>query len=104
MKTRTRTVVNLIYDERWRQVHDEGWTAEHDDTHSDGAMAVIAAALAVNGTDAMVVDPLERTSLIKGDTRDSWGLIEKHSGDRVRQLVIAGALIVAEIEREMRAT
>lgn len=30
----------------------------------------------------------------------AWALVEKTRGDRVRQLVVAGALIAAEIDRE----
>lgn len=33
---------------------------------------------------------------------DLWGLLRKHQRDRIRQLVIAGALIAAEIDRMQR--
>jgi hypothetical protein len=72
------------------------WSADHDDQHTDGSLAVVAATIAVAGTDAKVVDPLDR-----GSDNDCWGLIKKHH-DRLRQLTIAGALIAAEIDREIR--
>ncbi len=88
------TGASLIAAERER--HSGSWTSEHDDGHTDGSLAVIAATIAVDGTDAKVVDPLDR-----GSGHDPWGLISKHH-DRLRQLTIAGALIAAEIDREIR--
>lgn len=73
----------LIAAERQRQISEEGWTPEHDDEHGDGYLAVAAAHLC------------QRTS-------DRWGLYAKHQHDRQRQLVIAGALIAAEIDRLAR--
>lgn len=89
-----REAVRLIAAERDRQVKEEGWTPEHDQGHRYGDLAVVAASLAVAGTDARVEDPLQR-----GSDDDPWGLIAKHGRDPVRRLVIAAALIVAEIER-----
>jgi hypothetical protein len=100
-----RRGIDLIAGERRHQVESEGWTPEHDDGHRYGDLAVIAAALAVDGTDATVKDPVGR---IHEDGLDTWGLIAKHGylgsrPDRVRTLVIAGALIAAEIDRHLRA-
>lgn len=82
--------IDLIAGERGKQITK--WGSDHDDSHTDGSLAVVAATIAVAGTDAKVVDPLER-----GD----WGLLNKHP-DRLRQLTIAGALIAAELDREIR--
>lgn len=72
--------------ERQRQVDAEGWTPAHDDQHTCGELAVLAAIYAVMHADAVVVsDP----------HLDSW---IKPQGTR-RNLVRAGALILAEIER-----
>lgn len=80
----------LIAAERARQVCAAGWTPEHDqDHHGQGELALHAAELALAGTDW--------ESPLVGD--DDWGLVAKHAGDRQRQLVIAGALIAAEIDR-----
>ena len=90
------TGVELIAAERRRQVEEEGWTPEHDATHDCGELAIAAAELAVDGTDAEV------------DSRDfdadMWRLVAKHgcngtAPDNIRALVIAGALIAAEIDR-----
>lgn len=93
--------IDLIRAERQHQVEQEGWTEVHDDQHDNMEMATAAAcyAVAATGLDNYVVD---------GEYgEDAWpwhkdtDKREKH--DRLRCLVIAGALIVAEIERLQRA-
>ena len=86
-----RQVLNAIGDERLRQLTQECWTTEHDDEHTDGALAVVAAQLAVDGTD-------ETVSTVT-HTEDRFELVRKHRSDRRRQLIIAASLLVAEIER-----
>lgn len=96
--------IDLIAAERQRQVTEEGYDAAHDDDrygHSGGEIAQAAAAYALGG------------GLITNITRDreisiwptAWGPEEDtvKRKPRIRQLVIAGALIVAEIERLQRA-
>ena len=73
----------LIAAERQRQVSEEGWTPEHDDEHIDGYLAIAAAHLCCGFS-------------------DRWGLYDKHRHNRQRQLVIAGALIAAELDRLAR--
>jgi len=76
--------------ERRRQVEAEGWTPEHDDQHSNGEMARAASCYITNK---------ERRHLptvpLKWPWSDAWW---KPDGYR-RNLVKAGALILAEIER-----
>lgn len=76
------------------------WGDAHDDRHSvDQLLPLNAALLAVQRTGGMIVGDES------GDEfPDDWGLVEKHKNDRRRQLVIAGALIAAEIDRLDRAT
>ncbi len=38
-----KTGVELIAEERKRQVEEEGWTAEHDAAHTEGDLAMAAA-------------------------------------------------------------
>ena len=83
---------NDVMTERLRQIEAEGWTPEHDDEHTFGELVQAAADLCVDGTDFRVVD-------MDGERMIGWGLTERHKDDRRRQLVIAGALILAEIER-----
>lgn len=89
--------VSLIAAERKRQVEKEGWDATHDDTHVRGEMAITAACYAVEGTAAVVtVDGCEAWPWGSCDDKRNW-----HGP--VRRLVIAGALIAAEIDRLSRA-
>jgi len=83
--------------ERRRQVFEEGRTAEHDDGHTHAELAIAAAELLTDGTDAKVDHP---------EGFDRWGLVEKHGFKatggalgRMRALAIAGALVAAEIDR-----
>lgn len=94
-----KTGIELIAQERAAQVSREGWTPEHDDEHSAGEMAQAAACYAAvaceqaKGEDGPFVhDP----SLWPWDA--SWFKPK----DQLRNLVRAGALIAAEIDRVQR--
>jgi len=96
IEDREKSGVELIDVERARQMRVEGWTLEHDDEHDDGSLAAAASCLAAEGTDAEFIWPGYELSWIKV-------LRDKHAtSDRMRQLVIAGALIAAEIDRLRR--
>jgi hypothetical protein len=84
--------IALIAAERERQITEKSWTPENDDTHNRGDLAKAAAACILNDQYGAVFNTPQ------------WGLrlAEKHRGDRVRQLVIAGALVAAEIDRLQR--
>jgi hypothetical protein len=41
-----RGAIELIIDERVRQVNAEGFTAVHDDAHTDGELAAVASCCA----------------------------------------------------------
>jgi len=82
--------------ERRRQIEAEGWTPEHDDEHDNGEMADAAACYAA----------CSETHSAKGHPPLSWPWSPdwwKPSADPRRNLVKAGALILAEIERLDRA-
>src|SRR5690606_20089412 len=82
--------------ERRRQIIN-GWGPEHDDEHADGMLAKVAASLAVEHTDARIVDP----NTAGEDFGDPWSLLARNT-DAIRRLEIAGALIAAEIDRLLR--
>jgi hypothetical protein len=90
--------VKAIEIERHRQLTEEGWTAEHDDReHSSGALCDAAACYALYHVEQAPF----RARVIK----DFWPWARawwKPSRDPVRNLVKAGALIAAEIERLQR--
>lgn len=81
--------IALIAAERRRQIADEGWTPTHDDGHTTGQLARAAACYALQHT---------RVSgrAIRWPWHREWW---KPSADPIRNLVKAGALIAAEIER-----
>ena len=90
----------LIARERERQVSAEGWTPEHDDQHTQCELiqAAIGYAAYVGYVATEGEDPMD--PLIDWPWEDNaW----KPSGDPVRNLVKAGALIAAEIDRLLRA-
>lgn len=79
--------------ERREQITREGWTPEHDDTHSNGALAAAAACYARG---EIIVDAGKQMLW-------PWHPRWWKPGNRRRELVKAGALILAEIERLDRA-
>jgi len=103
MNMDTEEAVNLIFKERSRQVLDEGWTRQHDDEHEKGELAMAAACYAA--PEKVFVERRE-FAICSPDYLDAWpwdkewDKRDKH--DRQRRLVIAGALIVAELERLSR--
>ena len=104
--------VDLIAAERIRQVEKEQWTADHDDSHDDSSLAVAAACYASPfRLSALVPVPCgcrEADCPHEPFGKNAWRVVEpfgepvKHTGDRIRQLAIAGALVAAEIDRLQR--
>jgi hypothetical protein len=89
-----KTGTELIEEERARQISQEGWTPEHDATHNFGELRRAAAAYALAakaGQDALIP--------VSWPWSQRWW---KPSDDPVRNLVKAGALIAAEIDRLQR--
>jgi hypothetical protein len=89
--------IELIINERKRQIEKEGWTAEHDSQHSWGSLAIAAACYALHHTDASVKNP--HTTNLNGWP---WEQMWWKPKDSIRNLVRAGALIAAEIDRLLR--
>ncbi len=79
------SVLYEIAAERRRQIEAEGWTPEHDDEHDDGEMFVAA------------------QCYFNGDLTDwPWEQQRWKPKDIRRNLVRAGALVQADIERILR--
>jgi len=78
--------------ERQRQMQTEGWTPEHDDKHDEGMLAQFGACYALHA--AAQSEQWIRRCLL-GHEQQSWFKPK----DTRRNLVIAAALIIAEIER-----
>lgn len=97
-----QTGVELIAEERQRQIEKEGWTPEHDAEHTDESLSKAAACYAMPSN--------ERTKYQSFHSQYgnfprwwpfSWDLkFWKPTPDnRIKELVKAGALIAAEIDR-----
>lgn len=87
-----KTGIELIAEERKRQVEEEGWTAEHDAEHDAGELAVAGVCYAMNAS-----------RLFKNSNfYMSWWPWDKvwwRPTNDIRDLTKAGALIAAEIDR-----
>ena len=87
--------------ERSHQQTREGWTYEHDDEHFLGEMAAAAACYALYGNAST-----HQHNVGPNLTKDIWPWSAewwKPKDDKRKNLVRAGALIIAEIERLDRA-
>lgn len=108
-RSATVTVLDDIGRERLRQMTDEGWTTRHDDAHDKGQMARAAGCYAI----AAGMSDDQRETYAVGDPHTGlhwhrtvlltrwwpWSMGWWKPKDRRRDLIRAGALIVAEIER-----
>jgi hypothetical protein len=97
---KSQNAIEEIYSERRRQVDSEGWTPDHDDAHDNGELALAASAYAIRAGRA------GRPAYLYDDNPPSWWPWDKRwwkPKDARRDLIRAGALIVAEIERLDRA-
>ena len=94
---------DLIREERDRQIGEEGWSDRHDDTqHACGDLSSAAVCYALTeaqrelGVDLVFLQTTIRRAL--WPFGDEWWKPK----DRIRDLVRAGALIAAEIDRLQR--
>jgi len=96
------TGAERIAEERRRQIESEHWTPRHDLQHDCGELVDAAICYAVNGgSEKVAVETWDARSPKRCDPWWPWAderdKRDKHG--RQRSLVIAGALIAAEIDR-----
>lgn len=91
-----KTGIELIAEERQRQIEKEGWTKEHDAQHKIGVLAKAAVCYAIPPLARAAVSPDDSLPPFWWPFAKEWWKPEK---DRVRELVKAGALIAAEIDK-----
>ncbi len=91
--------------ERKRQIAKEGWSAEHDDDHEDESLGAAAACYASPVRAFKEHKIVGRGYEVATVYRDLWPWSDEwwKPKDRRTDLVRAGALILAEIERLDRA-
>lgn len=89
-----KTGIELIAEERQRQIEVEGWTSANDDLWYGDEMAIAASCYCL---------PVGQREY---RVRDQWPFAYKWwkptPNDRIRELQKAGALIAAEIDRLQR--
>jgi len=91
----------LIAAERQRQIEKEGWSLEHDDKHSSGELARAGICYAMWNI-------IEHSKIVRArETIQLWWPWDWEwwkPKDEISNLVRAGALIAAEIDRLERST
>ena len=115
---RATSPIGDVARERQRQIEVEGWTAEHDDRHPPGELILAAVAYALIDSEDVITMPLTQAppprpadEPIDDDYQVSdlalllwpWEKEWWKPKDTRRNLVIAAALILAEIDRLDRA-
>lgn len=129
-----KTGVELIAEERQRQIEIEGWSAEHDAKHDEGELIGAAGCYTAHALSNFLENkhhtnqaPLAKFSIYdfgesdflvnsgdRGDRRlrkagwKEWWPWERNwwkpSDDPIKDLIKAGALIAAEIDRLQNST
>jgi hypothetical protein len=94
----------LITEERRRQIKEEGWTPQHDDQHDGSELAKAAVCYAIAG---LYPDGSQGAKRALEHTvvpwwPHGWAWSRWKPAGRIRNLVKAGALIAAEIDRLQR--
>ena len=97
------TGAQLILGERQRQASEEGWTFEHDDRHKNHELVRAAICyLETESTRKLAGPHYSHPEVVP----HKWPWDDKYwkptPDDRVKELVKAGALIAAEIDRLQR--
>ena len=103
-------VLDALATERLRQIEGEGWTSDHDDTHNTGDMAraascyarlaaVQAREQALTGASEEPDAPVNFAVPVDWPWADEWWK-PKNAAQNLKR---AGALIVAEMARRLRA-
>lgn len=94
-----KTGIDLITEERKRQIEEEFYDSNNDDMHTNGELAAAAA------TYALPQDEYQYNGLMRKSIFWPWKIMwfKPEPESRVRELQKAGALIAAEIDRLLRA-
>ena len=88
-----KTGIELIAEERQRQIEVEGWTKEHDAKNIDDELAIVASLYALPSG--------KREITVRARWPEMWAYEwwKPSPDNRIRELQKAGALIAAEIDR-----
>src|SRR5690554_1514673 len=97
-----KTGIELIAEERQRQIEKEGWTAEHDSEHKEGELANAAAYYAMTDDMISFIDNAWGNDMHLHICPFDLKWLKRTPDNRIRELQKAGALIAAEIDRLQR--
>lgn len=92
--------VELIAEERQRQIEKEGWTSEHDAMHQSEEMIDAAMCYLMSSPDMEINAGTAYVQLQAKKAIWPWaiGQFKPSPDNRLKELVKAGALIAAEID------
>ena len=93
-----KTGIEIIAEERTRQIEIEGWTSDNDDKYVDEQLAEAAASYALPNFCRKSPDRIP----ITWPFHNRWW--KPTLENRIKELAKAGALIAAEIDRIQRTT
>lgn len=101
------TGVELIAQERRRQIEKEGWSADHDSEHKDQSLAIAASIYAMPKSERRmksVPNVLTERGFIEVPKKWPWHIEwwKPTPTNRIKELTKAGALIAAEIDRLLK--
>lgn len=95
-----KTAVQLIAEERDRQIKREGFTAESDDNYAPGVLIRAGLCYVIHGANMLMTNRRTKSRPVAWwPFSKSWW---KPTPDPVRCLIKGGALIAAEIDRCLR--
>lgn len=97
------TGANRIASERERQIDLEGWTPEHDDAHNTGELALAAECYIKHATNVTYLPDVTAYRNTPPPDNWPWDIKWWKPKQPQRDLIRAGALIAAEIDRLDRA-
>lgn len=101
-----KTGIEIITDERNRQITKKGYNSEHDDLHDKGELALAASCYAIPEDKVFQSFNAEgHLNFMAKMSRNMYWPFELsfwRPGKRIRELAKAGALIAAEIDRLQR--
>jgi hypothetical protein len=93
-----KTGIELIAEERQRQIDEEGYSFSHDKLHADGEISLAAACYAAHPLEIYYKEEYATETHFKQLIPFNQYKIDNKKSE-LRKLVIAGALIAAEIDR-----
>lgn len=104
LEGRAEAIAGELLAERQRQMSEEGWSLKHDETHAPAELAAAGAAYAASAAAGVLVFPKTMWSATEFrrwivERLWPWFADGFKPKDPRRDLVRAGALIIAAIER-----